>query len=79
MLTMTLADALTFIDAAGVVRVSGEDRRLTYYGTVDGELHRMHYDEEPEPASEDELEAAVTEANWSMIVRSRTPMSDLEA
>ena len=79
MLTMTLADALTFIDAAGVVRITGEDRRLTYYGTVDGELHRMHYDEEPEPATEDELGEAVDAANWTMIVRSRTPMSDLEA
>jgi len=76
---MSLDDALVFIEAAGVVRVSGEDRRLEYFGTVDGELHRMRYEGEPEPASEDELGQAVTEADWSMIVRSRTPMHDLEA
>jgi len=53
---MSLADALTFIEAAGVVRATGEDRPL-----------------------EAELGEAVDAANWSMIVRSRTPMSDLAA
>jgi len=78
---MSLSDALTFIEAAGVVRITGDEhhRRLEYYGTVDGELHRMRYEGEPEPASEDELGQAIDEADWSMIVRSRTPMHDLEA
>lgn len=76
---MSLQDALTFIDAAGVVRITGDDRPLEYFGTVDGELHRMGYDDEPEAATEGQLGEAVTEADWTMIVRSRTPMCDLEA
>lgn len=77
---MSLTDALTFIDAAGVVRVTGENRPLTYYGTVDGELHRMGYDGEPEPASETEIGEAIgsLSASWAMVVRSRTPMFELE-
>jgi len=78
---MSLSDALTFIEAAGVVRITGDEhhRRLEYYGTVDGELHRMRYEGEPEPATEEELGEAIETADWSMVVRSHTPMHDLEA